>query len=74
MQGARSGVYFLFSERELVYVGEGWNCLLRVAEHTRTDSTKAFLSWNFIPIDDKQERKTLERELRRQHRPRDNKI
>jgi len=69
LQGARSGVYFLFSEEKLVYVGEGWNCLLRVAEHTRRDWNKAFLSWNFVPIDDKQERKALERDLRRKYRP-----
>lgn len=74
LQGACSGVYFLFSEEELVYVGEGWNCLLRVAEHTRRDSNKTFLRWNFMPIDDEQERKTLERDLRRHHRPRYNKI
>jgi hypothetical protein len=74
LQGACSGVYFLFSEEELVYIGEGWNCLLRVAEHTRRDSYKAFLSWNFVPIDDEQERKTVERNLRREHRPRLNRV
>jgi len=74
LRGACSGVYLLFSEEELVYVGEGWNCLLRVAEHTRRNSNKAFLSWNFIPINDEQERKIFERDLRRQHRPLYNKI
>ena len=33
--GNVSGVYFLFDGDELVYIGQGWNCLLRVAEHTR---------------------------------------
>ncbi len=74
LQGACSGVYFLFSEDKLVYVGEGWNCLLRVAEHTRRDSNKAFCTWNFMPIDDKQERKALEQDLRRMYRPLYNKI
>ena len=74
MPGPRTGVYFLFLEDKLVYVGDGWNCLLRVAEHTRRDSSKAFCSWNFMPIDDKQERKALERDLRRTHRPLYNRI
>ena len=69
LQGSRSGVYFLFSENDLVYIGEGWNCSLRVAEHTRRDSNKVFRSWNFIPVDDEQERKALERELRLEYRP-----
>lgn len=72
LQGARSGVYFLFAGEELVYVGEGWNCLLRVAEHTRKESTKSFLSWNFLPVDDRYERKALERQLRHQYKPRFN--
>jgi hypothetical protein len=74
VQGARSGVYFLFSEEKLVYVGEGWNCLLRVAEHTGRHSQKVFLSWNFVPIDDKEDRKAVERDLRRKYRPVYNKI
>lgn len=74
LQGACAGVYFLYLGEELVYVGEGWNCLLRVAEHTRRDANKAFDRWNFIPVDGRQERKTLERSLRRQHRPRYNKV
>ena len=74
LQGACPGVYLLWSREQLVYVGEGWNCFLRVAEHTRRDSNKAFLTWNFIPIDDKGKRKSFERDLRRQRRPRYNKI
>jgi predicted GIY-YIG superfamily endonuclease len=74
LMGACSGVYFLFQNDELVYIGEGWNCLLRVAEHTRKDSTKVFNRWNFVPINDVQERKTFERQLRAQLKPKYNKV
>lgn len=72
--GHTSGVYFLFQENELVYIGEGWNCFLRVAEHTRKDSDRVFTHWNFVPIESKEERKALERELRKQHRPKFNRV
>lgn len=72
--GACSGVYFLFNNDELVYIGQGWNCFLRVAEHTRKDSNKVFNRWNFIRIEDEEERKNRERELRAQLKPKFNKI
>jgi len=68
-----AGVYFLFDGEELVYVGEGWNCLLRVAEHTRKESEKRFTHWAFLPIDSPTERKALERELRSRYATRFNK-
>ena len=74
LTGACSGVYFLFNDEELVYVGQGWNCLLRVAEHTRKDSDKVFNRWNFITIEDEAERKNREWELRATLKPRFNKI
>jgi excinuclease UvrABC nuclease subunit len=72
LKGANSGIYVLFENDELVYVGEGWNCLLRVAEHTRKDSTKVFTSWNFVAVSDETERKALELELRIKFRPKYN--
>ena len=72
LQGSCSGVYFLFHDDELVYIGEGWNCLLRVAEHTRKDSKKTFTHWSFLPIADEVERKEIERELRKKHKTRFN--
>ena len=63
LDGNCSGLYFLFDNDELVYIGKGWNCLLRVAEHTRKDSDKIFTSWNYIEITDKQEYSKLEREF-----------
>ena len=72
--GHESGVYFLFRCEELVYIGEGWNCLLRVAEHTRKDSDREFTHWNFIPIASKEERKALESALRKQYKPKFNKV
>jgi predicted GIY-YIG superfamily endonuclease len=60
LDGNCSGVYFLFNENELVYIGKGWNCLLRIAEHTRKDSDKIFTSWNYIHIKDRNEYDALE--------------
>lgn len=74
LSGNCSGVYFLFDKNELVYIGQGWNCLLRVAEHTRKDSDKKFTRWNFIPVGDEKERKDLEASLRATLKPKYNKV
>lgn len=73
LEGNCSGIYFLFDGDELVYIGKGWNCLLRVAEHTRKDSDKSFNSWSYIPIDDKNEYCRLEKELIKKFSPKYNK-
>ena len=72
--GNCSGVYFLFDDDALVYVGQGWNCLLRVAEHTKKDSDKVFNNWSYIPVDSEQERKELESQLRASLKPKYNKV
>ena len=72
--GHESGVYFLFDGEELVYIGEGWNCFLRVAEHTRKDSDREFTHWNYVPVGSKEERKSLELALRKQYKPKFNKV
>ena len=72
--GNVSGVYFLFDGDELVYVGQGWNCLLRVAEHTRKDSDKVFTHWNFVEIQSESERKDMERALRKSHSSKYNRV
>lgn len=74
LSGAVSGVYFLYSEDDLVYVGQGWNCLLRVAEHTRKDSEKSFTHWSFIAVEDPDQRKDLEKRLRAELKPRYNRV
>ncbi len=74
LEGNVSGVYFLYDEDELVYIGQGWNCLLRVAEHTRKESDKRFTHWSFVAVASESERKALERELRLMHSPRYNKV
>jgi excinuclease UvrABC nuclease subunit len=74
INGVTSGVYFLFHGGELVYIGEGWNCFLRVAEHTRKDSVKEFTSWNFLPIADARERKAVEKHLRSTYKPKYNRM
>lgn len=72
--GHQSGVYFLFYGEELVYIGEGWNCFLRVAEHTRKDSDRVFTHWNFVPVESREARKALELALRRRYKPKFNKV
>lgn len=72
LEGNVSGVYFLYDQDELVYIGKGWNCLLRVAEHTRKDSNKIFTSWKFIHIEDKSEYTSMERDLIQRYRPKYN--
>ncbi len=67
--GNISGVFFLFQHEELVYVGQSWNCFLRVVEHTREQSTRIFTHWAYVPIESESERKALEKELRRQYAP-----
>ncbi len=74
LQGSCAGVYFLYSNSELVYVGTGWNCILRVAEHTRKESDKDFTHWSFLPVPDEHQRKALEKELRATLKPRFNRV
>jgi len=69
LEGNTGGVYFLFNNDELVYIGKGWNCLLRVAEHTRKDSNKVFNSWRYTEVIDSKKRGELERELIRKYKP-----
>ncbi|MBT8141915.1 MAG: GIY-YIG nuclease family protein [Gammaproteobacteria bacterium] len=73
LEGNLSGLYFLFDQDELVYIGKGWNCLLRVAEHTRKDSDKEFTSWEYIHIESKKEYSALEKKLIKMHTPKYNK-
>lgn len=72
LTGNVSGVYFLYHHDEVVYVGQGWNCLLRVAEHTRKESTIEFTSWSYIPIEGKQLRRNEEKRLIEEYQPRYN--
>lgn len=72
--GNVSGVYFLYDNKDLVYIGQGWNCFLRVAEHTRKDSEKRFTHWAFIHIESEYERKEIEQQLRKLYKPKFNKI
>jgi len=73
LEGNCSGIYLLFDGQELVYIGKGWNCLLRVAEHTRKESKKKFTSWNYLCTENDQTRDKLEKELIQSHKPKYNK-
>ena len=69
--GQCNGIYFLFNEGNLVYIGKGWNCLLRVAEHTRKESNnyKEYSHWNFIEIPESENLGSIERELINKYKP-----
>jgi excinuclease UvrABC nuclease subunit len=73
--GVCSGVYFLFDKDELVYIGSGWNCFLRVAEHTRKEQTHRvnFTRWNFKPITGKENYVREEKRLIKKYQPKGNK-
>jgi len=68
LTGVCSGVYLLFNNDELVYVGESWNCFLGVAEQTR-DESKTFTSWAFIPIEYNTARRDLKRQFISEYTP-----
>ena len=70
--GNVSGVYLLYQNDDVVYVGQGWNCLLRVAEHTRKESVIEFTSWRYIPIEGDQRRRAEEKKLIEKYQPRYN--
>ena len=73
LEGNGPGIYFLFDGDDLVYIGKGWNCLLRVAEHTRKNSNKKFTSWNYLKIESEKEYSALEKVLIQKYTPRYNK-
>lgn len=57
---AVTGIYFLFLDEELVYIGQSLNVHARVGHHYR-DSRKTFNRWTFIPA----KREDLDRHERR---------
>lgn len=73
LEGNCSGVYFLYDGDELVYIGKGWNCLLRVAEHTRKDSDKKFTSWSYVAVEQESAYRALAKELISRYSPKYNK-
>ena len=66
------GIYLLYDGYVVVYVGRGWNCLLRVAEHTRKESDKIFTHWACVEEPSSGERDKLERALIRTLNPKYN--
>lgn len=67
------GVYALFREDLLVYVGQSWNCFLGVAEQTRKENPKQFDRWTFIREPDEEARKARVKVLVLEHSPEYNK-
>ncbi|WP_139233006.1 hypothetical protein [Halomonas korlensis] len=72
LKGNEQGIYLLFDADELVYVGRGWNCFLRVAEHTRKESKKFFTSWNLIPVESSEGIRHIEMDLIKEYKPKYN--
>ncbi|WP_194724933.1 hypothetical protein [Noviherbaspirillum malthae] len=69
VRGTCPGVYFLFQDRELVYIGHGQNCFLEVAHHTGKETAGIFNRWSFVRVDDASERMSLAHSLIAEHRP-----
>ena len=73
LTGTEPGVYLLFRGDRLVYVGQGWNCFLAVAEQTRKESPKIFDRWSYIREPDEQARRARVTALTSEHSPEYNK-
>ena len=56
MKVVTAGVYFLFDNKQLVYIGESNNVYMRIGQHIK-DGTKKFDSFEVFPCND---RKKLE--------------
>ena len=56
MKVVTKGVYFLFDDKQLVYIGESNNIYMRIGQHIK-DGTKKFDSFEIYPCND---RKKLE--------------
>ena len=56
MKVVTEGVYFLFDDKQLVYIGESNNVYMRIGQHIK-DGTKKFDSFEIYPCND---RKKLE--------------
>lgn len=69
VRGTCPGVYFLFQDNELVYIGHGRNCFFGVAEQTLQKAAKVFNRWSHVQIEDDDERKNLAHSLIARHRP-----
>jgi hypothetical protein len=52
------GVYFLYNDGELVYVGQTNDIFRRISEHSR--SKKRFTWWQYFEINDENLRKAIE--------------
>lgn len=61
-----SGVYYLFQESKLVYIGESACIFTRISQHL---GIKRFDHFKYIVIAGEKERKMLEKNLIRKHRP-----
>ena len=73
LAGSSPGVFLLFRDEALVYVGQSWNCFLAVAEQTRKESSKSFDKWAFVVEPDEQTRRASIKALILQHCPEYNK-
>lgn len=61
-----SGVYFLFKEKKLVYIGESACVLSRISQHI---DAKLFDSFKVVSVEGEQQRKEYERRMIKQFAP-----
>lgn len=62
------GVYFLFREYELLYIGKSVKCTRRVSKH-KWFGRIPFEDWRVIPVDDEEDCGQLERAMIRKFKP-----
>ena len=63
-----SGVYLLFRDCEIVYIGESKCIYTRIAQHVQ-DEAKQFDSFKFIRVKGRKARLRKERQMIKRHRP-----
>lgn len=59
MKKITSGVYFLYENDELVYIGESENVFSRIGTHIK-EGVKDFDNWTYVEVDNTKNRKHLE--------------
>ncbi|MCK5616220.1 hypothetical protein KAR91_80905 [Candidatus Pacearchaeota archaeon] len=66
-QGFKPGVYFLFKDMDLVYIGESQCIMPRICQHYGQKDFDSYRIYAVMP--NEKERKILERRLIKKHRP-----
>lgn len=71
MKKITGGIYFLYNNDKLVYIGKSQNIFERIGRHIK-DNVKEFNSWDYQEVDDEYKRSELEGYLINVFRPKYN--